>query len=310
MDGIIFGLKRLNDYAVSKLEQLGIRARLLIENHPLATRLGGGLVGLVLVIGVISSVAGADNGTNNDSVINPPSSQGPPSKAPNIHPPTDGSDDLSPVSSAAYQVISVIDGDTIKVSQNGTVMTVRLIGLDTPETKDPRKPVECFGRESTSKMKELVEGKRVTLVSDPTQGDLDKYKRSLRYVMLETGQDVALKMIQAGFGHEYTYDLPYAKQAAYKDAQRIAQLEGAGLWATDACRELRQPTTPASPTPAPSPAPMQPDVGSQSGCDPNYVPCVPVSASDLDCSDINGPVSVIGADIHRFDRDSDGLGCE
>lgn len=58
--------------------------------------------------------------------------------------------------------------------------------------------------------------------------------------------------------------------------------------------------------PAPTPAPAPPS----SGCDPNYSPCVPRSPVDLDCSDINGPVRVIGTDVHRFDRDGDGIGCE
>jgi uncharacterized protein with GYD domain len=63
-----------------------------------------------------------------------------------------------------FDVVSVVDGDTIKVSELGTL---RLIGMDTPETKDPRKPVQCFGQEASNRAKELLSGKKVYLEFDP-----------------------------------------------------------------------------------------------------------------------------------------------
>ena len=78
-----------------------------------------------------------------------------------------------------YSVIDVVDGDTIKVSMNGTITTLRLIGMDTPETVDPRKPVQCFGKEASNKAKELLSGKKVRLEMDPSQGTLDTYGRTL-----------------------------------------------------------------------------------------------------------------------------------
>ncbi len=64
-------------------------------------------------------------------------------------------------------VTDVVDGDTIKVS-NGK--TLRLIGVDTPETVDPRKPVQCFGREASARAHALLDGARVQLEYDPTPG--------------------------------------------------------------------------------------------------------------------------------------------
>src|SRR3989344_2606113 len=58
--------------------------------------------------------------------------------------------------SPLYSVVSVVDGDTVKLSIDGTTKTIRLIGLDTPETVDPRKPVQCFGKEASNKAKELL----------------------------------------------------------------------------------------------------------------------------------------------------------
>ena len=73
-----------------------------------------------------------------------------------------------------YPVTKVVDGDTIAVEMNGKKETVRLIGLDTPETVEPRKPVQCFGKQASDKAKEILSGKRVRLEMDASQGERDK----------------------------------------------------------------------------------------------------------------------------------------
>jgi hypothetical protein len=98
-------------------------------------------------------------------------------------------DVTKPVSPTAplMAVVEVVDGDTIKVSVDGAVETIRLIGIDTPETKDPRKPVQCFRWEASAKAEELLAGRRVRLEADDTQDDRDKYGRLLRYVWRDDG---------------------------------------------------------------------------------------------------------------------------
>ena len=71
-----------------------------------------------------------------------------------------------------YTVTSIVDGDTLKVTDSVDIYTVRLIGIDTPETKDPRKDVECFGVEATLHLTKLVENQKLILKSDSTQDDL------------------------------------------------------------------------------------------------------------------------------------------
>ncbi len=86
---------------------------------------------------------------------------------------------------ADAQVVEVVDGDTLKISINGgPTQTVRIIGVDTPETKDPHKPVMCYGVEATAKTQELVDlaGGHVQLEKDVS--DTDQYDRLLRYVWL------------------------------------------------------------------------------------------------------------------------------
>ncbi len=134
-----------------------------------------------------------------------------------------------------YAVSSVVDGDTIKINKDGAIITLRLIGLDTPETLDPRKPVQCFGKEASNKAKELLSGKKVRIESDSTQGTLDKYGRTLAYVYREDGLFYNKYMIEQGYAHEYTYNSPYKYQSEFKTAQKYAQANLLGLWSTNTC---------------------------------------------------------------------------
>jgi len=88
------------------------------------------------------------------------------------------------------RVVQVIDGDTIKVRIGRMVETVRLIGVDTPETVDPRRPVQYFGREASQFTKRMAHGEEVTMEPDPECSDRDRYRRLLRYVYLEDAKRV------------------------------------------------------------------------------------------------------------------------
>jgi len=140
--------------------------------------------------------------------------------------------------SEVISVVKVVDGDTITVSINGKNETIRIIGINTPETVDPRKPVECFGQEASTKARELLDGQSVRLEIDASQGETDKYDRLLRYVFLSDGSDFGKLMISEGYAYEYTYQTPYQYQAAYKTAQSEAQSAKRGLWADNACNAI------------------------------------------------------------------------
>lgn len=133
------------------------------------------------------------------------------------------------------QVAKVVDGDTIEVYLNGKKEKIRIIGINSPETVDPRRPVECFGKEASAYARSLLTGKIVTLEADETQANRDKYSRLLRYVYIDGKTDFGLEMIRNGYAYEYTYDLPYKKQAEYKNAQNEAQTKGTGLWGSKVC---------------------------------------------------------------------------
>ncbi len=151
-----------------------------------------------------------------------------------------------------YSVTDVVDGDTIKVSMNGTITTLRLIGMDTPETVDPRKPVQCFGKEASNKAKELLSGKKVRLEMDPSQGTLDTYGRTLAYVYRDDGLFYNKHMIEQGYAHEYTYRTPYKYQTEFKNAQKTAQANQAGLWSPNTCNGDTTSSTETSTTATPT----------------------------------------------------------
>lgn len=133
-------------------------------------------------------------------------------------------------SGAAYDVVSVIDGDTIAVRIDGKREKIRIIGLDTPETRKPNTPVQCFGKEASSHMQSLVQSKQVQLAADSSQGDRDKYGRLLRHVFVGGTTNVALAQIEGGYGREYTYDGPYQHRLEYLAAQNQAKNAHRGTW--------------------------------------------------------------------------------
>ncbi|MEZ0209276.1 MAG: thermonuclease family protein [Candidatus Paceibacterota bacterium] len=134
-----------------------------------------------------------------------------------------------------YEVTSVIDGDTIHIDMDGVDEKVRFIGINTPETVDPRTQVQCFGKESSERLKDLASGEIVRLEYDDTQSMRDAYGRLLAYVYLEDGQMLNRKMIADGYAYEYTYLTPYKYQSEFRDLQNIARTSGRGLWNEATC---------------------------------------------------------------------------
>ncbi|KKR75777.1 MAG: WD40 domain protein beta Propeller [Candidatus Levybacteria bacterium GW2011_GWA2_40_8] len=118
----------------------------------------------------------------------------------------------------------MIDGDTIKIENN---IVVRYIGIDTPETVHPSKPVQCYGKEASDKNKELVEGKEVKLEKDVSE--TDKYDRLLRYVWLG---DILVNeyLVHEGYAQSSSYPPDIKYQERFIEAQRQAREEKKGLW--------------------------------------------------------------------------------
>lgn len=126
-------------------------------------------------------------------------------------------------------VTKVRDGDTFEIEGG---LAVRMIGVDTPETVDPKKPVGCFGKEASNITKSLISGKEVYLQKDVSEND--KYQRLLRYVYLPLPDGKLLfvndYLVREGFAKVLTYppDVKYNEQ--FREAEREAKEGKSGLW--------------------------------------------------------------------------------
>ncbi|MDF3284991.1 thermonuclease family protein [Gordonia sp. N1V] len=149
--------------------------------------------------------------------------------------PASGSESLVRPASAQspFPVVHVSDGDTILVRRHSAVVSVRLIGVDTPETKRPNTPVQCFGPQASAFTTRTVSGRSVWLESDPVAGARDRYGRTLAYVWLEDGSLLDLELIEQGFGRQYDYhDQPYTYRRQFQAAEAGARAHRSGLWGT------------------------------------------------------------------------------
>jgi micrococcal nuclease len=124
-------------------------------------------------------------------------------------------------------VTRVVDGDTIRVEIAGEEFRLRYIGIDTPETVDPRRPVQCFGQEASERNRQLVEGQVVGLEKDIS--DVDSFDRLLRYVWVGD-QMVNATLVEEGYALASTYppDVRYSDLFASLQAQ--ARQNESGLW--------------------------------------------------------------------------------
>jgi len=150
------------------------------------------------------------------------------------------------------RITSVSDGDTIKVRAFGArrdFYTVRLIGIDTPETRDPGTPVECGGKRATSNMLALAftaptdengdglldqeggQGRRVTLRTDPTQATFDRYGRLLAYVTTRSSVNLGARQIADGWAKVYIFNrTPFQQVKRFQAAERRARARSRGVW--------------------------------------------------------------------------------
>lgn len=130
-----------------------------------------------------------------------------------------------------YKVTKFDDGDTITVDMNGTDETIRFIGVDTPETHDPRKAVQCFGQAAAAFTKQLIGNNLVRLEADPLNTNRDRYKRLLRYVYLPDGMLVNAEIIKQGYGFAYL-SFPVTKADEFRVYEKEAREASRGLWSS------------------------------------------------------------------------------
>jgi len=208
--------------------------------------------------------------------------------------------------SAATTITKVYDGDTITLS---TGEKVRLLQIDTPELS----PTECYGKEARSALVKLLNSPgQLSLKTDPKLDKVDRYGRLLRYVFIGK-TNINLKLVEIGAAAPYFYrgDKGQYSTQILKAAQ-TAKSKSIGLWKSCPGTQL----TPNDAVTTLSTTVTTTASASSTGlkCDPNYAGCIPVFPPDVDCTDIKrlglAPAKVIGKDVHKLDRDGDGVGCD
>lgn len=236
-------------------------------------------------------------------------------------------------------VTAIVDGDTIKVLLGGREMTVRYIGMDTPETVAPGRPVEPYGREATEANRRLVEGRTVQLERDVSE--TDAFGRLLRYVYVAdfTGERmVNAELVRLGYARVATFPPDVKYVSVFLELERDARSAARGLWAISttslataspgtvqaAATAAPVPQTPRPPPPAPTSAPTAPLTpaptpaptaapSAASGSDPTRY----IGQGDrYNCADFASQAeaqAVLRADPsdpNRLDTDRDGIACE
>jgi micrococcal nuclease len=261
---------------------------------------------------------------------------------------TPATEATSPPARTEAQVVEVVDGDTIKVNIGGGIHTVRYIGIDTPETKHPDEPIEWMGPEASAANRELVGGQTVYLEKDVSE--TDQYGRLLRYVFLANGTFVNAKLVEQGYAQAVSYPPDVKYQDLLASMQQKARETARGLWGptptyVPPTATLIPPTAvPLSPSPVPptetpiipTATPLLPTSvpATATSVPPTPIPptATPVSqptqpSATCDCSGnvyncknfsthaqaqacYEYCISVGAGDIHRLDRDNDGIACE
>lgn len=149
-----------------------------------------------------------------------------------------------------FTVVNIVDGDTLDIDYpdgDKDFTRIRLLGVDTPETKHPRIPVMYYGPEATAFVEQLAGSRKVTIVLDPTKPTRGKYGRLLAYIYLPDGRCLNEELILDGFAYAY---LPYRHQHSdlYLVMQLQAMTQKKGLWANVTRKQLPQWLQDANPT--------------------------------------------------------------
>ena len=148
----------------------------------------------------------------------------------------------------SYKVSRIVDGDTVDIISANDVVRIRLIGIDTPETVDPRKPVQAYGKEASNFLTNLLKGEEVYLeYENNAKPEYDKYGRLLAYFYrAPDGLFVNLEIIRQGYGHAYTV-FPFKYMELFRAYEKRARENEKGLWAQDAGQQKDATAPPAQP---------------------------------------------------------------
>lgn len=225
----------------------------------------------------------------------------------------------------------IVDGDTIRIDPAvDDIDEVRLIGVDTPETKDPDCDVQPYGPEALTFTRDQLQGEEVDLEFDEDR--VDRYDRLLAYVYLDDDM-FNETLLEEGYAQVYTVSPNDRYEDRFEEAQESAQEAEIGIWGLsyseqdlladrgngiggEECSPMATPTPPPPPAPIPTPDIPEPDIPEPNVPEPDVppvpdappVPDVPTPSSGADCS--TGVSNVPVVPRSKGDGDGDGIACE
>ncbi|MFP5283806.1 MAG: thermonuclease family protein [Actinomycetes bacterium] len=208
----------------------------------------------------------------------------------------------------SWSLVRVVDGDTIRVERDGKEIAVRLIGIDTPETKDPSEPVMCGGEEAARYARQFFSAGKIKLTHDDSQGRRDAYDRTLAYASV-AGRDYGLAAVKRGWAAQYLYDDVYDRYDEYVAAEEQARTDDKGVWGQ--CGAFDVPAE--EPEPEPEPEAIEPDP------EPEATEPEPDTDSDeveyANCTEVReaGKAPIQRGEpgySSKLDRDGDGTACD
>ena len=195
-------------------------------------------------------------------------------------------------------VLRVVDGDTIDVRDDVRGrLRIRILGIDTPETKKPGYSIGCWGPQATQFAIDNLLNQRVAFITDPTQDTTGRYGRTLAYLVKEDGWNYSVEAARAGTAKAYIYDnKPVQKYAEIAAAEQEAKTADRGLWGPPCNGD-----TESTPLSAPKSAPGTPAPGASA----YYPNCKAARAAGVAPLHVGQPGYRSG-----LDGDGDGVACE
>ena len=233
------------------------------------------------------------------------------------------SENLSGGYDTTVTVSRVVDGDTIEVSPAvDRIDEVRLIGVDTPETKDPSEGIEPYGPEASAFAADELAGQSVDLEFDIERED--QYDRLLAYVYV--GREMFNEvLLEEGYAQAYPYEPNTRYEGRFAAAQEEARAAGLGIWGLSHPQQCQLADrgngigkgTPgcgdASASPSASATPAEtasPSASASASAGPGGGAAAAPSGGDIDCDQVNGPIRTPPGDPDNLDGDGDGWACE
>lgn len=134
-----------------------------------------------------------------------------------------------------YDVVRIADGDTLTIEQDNTKVTLRLLGIDTPEKDGPFTDQECYGDEATMTITNIIGDEKVRYEFDESSDAYDRYDRALVYLYTEDGVFVNAELVARGAARLYEQNTIHREYNLLKRLSEEARVEGRGLWT--ACEE-------------------------------------------------------------------------